>query len=252
MPKPTAFRPAMERALAGRSARILDRCSSTNLEAAEWARDGAPHLSIVVADTQDAGRGRQGRSWIAEPGAGLLASIIVRPELEPSRWGLLPLLAGVAATEAIEARTRVRAGLKWPNDLVVEARKLGGILCEADPGAWAVIGIGINVSGAPSAESLATSLAAQGALRLDRADLAAALLEQLDGCLLEVDATLNRYRERSVTLGAQVRVQPIDGEPLVGVASAIEPDGALRLVVDGGSDRIVHAGDVEHLRLAPR
>lgn len=238
----------MQRALAGRDARILDRCASTNDLAAAWAREGGAHLSIVVADAQDAGRGRQGRSWLAEPGAALLASIIVRPAALPiGRWGLLPVLTGLAAAEAIEARTRVQPQLKWPNDLVVADRKLGGILCEADPGNWAVLGIGINVSGAPDVEQAATSLAAAGALRLDRADLAAAVLTAIDRVLAEPDASLERARARSATLGRGVRALRLDGTTTEGVAAAIEDDGALRIDTPDGPV-IVHAGDVEHLR----
>lgn len=233
----------MQRALAGRDARILSRCVSTNDIAREWARADAPHLAIVVADQQEAGRGRQGRSWLAEPGDALLASIVVRPSLETARWGLLPLLAGVAAADAIERRTSIRIDLKWPNDLLLEGRKLGGILCEADPGAWAVIGIGINVSSSPEVEGTATSLAAAGALRLDRADLAAALLDAVDATLRAPDDAMDRYLQRSVTIGARVRASTLDGAAIVGTATGLGADGAL--VIDGVR---VHAGDVEHLR----
>lgn len=239
----------MRHALAGRDAVILDRCPSTNDIATERARTGAPHLSIVVADVQDAGRGRLDRSWIAEPGAALLCSIIVRPTLELPRWGLLPLLAGLAAAEAIEARTGVAPRLKWPNDLVVDDAKLGGILSEADPGTWAVLGIGINVSATPSVDVPVTSLALAGAHRLDRADLAAAILGKLDTVLEAPDDALIRYVQRSATIGAQVRVTRLAGERIVGTAVGIDPDGSLRVDVDDALVH-VHAGDVETLRRA--
>lgn len=238
----------MQRALMGRDAKILERCGSTNDVARDWARADAPHLAIVVADAQEAGRGRQGRSWLADPGDALLASIIVRPTLEPSRWGLLPLLTGVAAAVAIEQRTGVHVGLKWPNDLVFDARKLGGILCEADPGEWAVLGIGINVSSSPASETEATSLAAAGALRLDRADLAASLLSAVDAVLRSPDAAMIRYEERSVTVGMRVRASTLDGGAIVGLAIGLDPDGALQIETDDGEVARVHAGDVEHLR----
>jgi BirA family biotin operon repressor/biotin-[acetyl-CoA-carboxylase] ligase len=244
VPKPVAFEPAMRRALGGRDARIVERCASTNDLARAWARDGAPHLAIVVADAQDAGRGRHGRAWVAAPGSALLCSIVVRPALEASRWGLLPLLAGVAAADAIDRRTGVGVGLKWPNDLVVDECKLGGILCEADPGAWAVIGIGINVSAAPAG---AASLADAGASRLDRADLAAALLGALEVALGDPDDALERYRSRSVTVGRRVCARTLDGSAIVGEAVEIAEDGAL-VIEEGAVRHRVDAADVEHLR----
>lgn len=240
----------MRRALATRSAQVLERCGSTNDVAAAWARDGASHLSIVVADAQDAGRGRHARTWLSEPGAALLASIVVRPELPVARWGLLPLLTAVACASAIERRTQVQVGVKWPNDLVVDGAKLGGILCEADPGAWAVLGIGINVSGAPHVDRAVASLAELGALRLDRADLAAALLEDVDAALRDPDDGLRRYRELSATLGHPVRITGVDGGIVEGTADAIADDGALRLLRADGTVASVHAGDVEHVRPA--
>lgn len=185
------------------------------------ARD-LPVGSIVVAQHQEAGRGRAGRSWEAAPGTALLASFVLRPN------PILSLAAGVAAAEACGPDVR----LKWPNDLLLEGRKLGGILIEASP-ARAVCGIGINLTSAPA-----------GAARLDRPgdELLARLTERLDfWCSAPPEAVLSRWRDLSATLGRRVRVD-LPGRAFEGIAEDIGPGG--ELIVDG---RPVSAGSVTHL-----
>src|SRR5438067_2702099 len=130
MTKEQDFHLAFRRALAGVSPRIvtLDETGSTNDDARALARAGAPHMTVVVADAQSAARGRLGRSWIVDPNQALNASWIVRPDRPVDQWTVIPLLAGVAAVEAVKVRTHVEARLKWPNDVLVGARKLAGIL----------------------------------------------------------------------------------------------------------------------------
>lgn len=246
MPKPTEFHEAFARALAGvvPGGVTLDETGSTNDDARALAREGAPHLTAVVANAQASGRGRRGRAWMAEPGEALLASWVVRPPFPVERWTLVPLLVGVAAAEAVRARARVDATLKWPNDVLVGERKLAGILVEAEPPSFCVAGLGLNVSQTAFPPDLpATSLALESAVRLDRADLLAAVLRRFDEALREPEGALERYRALCSTLGAAVRVERGGGDPVEGVAERIEPDGAL--VVAG---RRLHAGDVVHLR----
>ncbi len=178
--------------------------------------------SIVVAQHQEAGRGRAGRRWEAPPGTAMLASFVLRPN------PILSLAAGVAAAEACGPEVR----LKWPNDLLLEGRKLGGILVEASA-AKAVCGIGINLTSAP-----------EGAARLDGPgdELLARLTERLGfWCSAPPEAVLDRWRELSVTLGRRVRVD-LPGESFEGVAEDIGAGG--ELIVDG---RPVSAGSVTHL-----
>jgi BirA family transcriptional regulator, biotin operon repressor / biotin---[acetyl-CoA-carboxylase] ligase len=185
------------------------------------ARD-MPVGSIVVAQHQEAGRGRAGRRWEAPPGTAMLASFVLRPN------PILSLAAGVAAAEACGPEVR----LKWPNDLLLEGRKLGGILVEASA-AKAVCGIGINLTSAP-----------EGAARLDGPgdELLARLTERLGfWCSAPPEAVLDRWRELSVTLGRRVRVD-LPGESFEGVAEDIGAGG--ELIVDG---RPVSAGSVTHL-----
>lgn len=246
MPKPTEFHAAFARALRDVSPKAvtLDRTGSTNDDARALGREGAAHLTVVVAQEQTAGRGRLGRTWVAAPGEALLCSWVVRPALPVERWTVLPLLAGLAAVEAVRARTGVEAGLKWPNDLLVRERKLGGILTEAEVPAFAVVGLGLNVSTQRFPEDLpATSLALEGALRLDRADLLARILANFDASLADVEGALERYRAACVTIGRSVRVERSDGGVVAGVARAVTGAGALD--VDGEQ---VAAGDVHHVR----
>ena len=184
---------------------------------------GLPVGSVVVADHQTAGRGRLERSWEAPPGSALLASFVLRPR------ALLSLAAGVAAAEACGPDVR----LKWPNDLMLEDRKLGGILVEVARDR-AIAGIGINLSSAPP-----------GAARLDRPrdelldDLRAAIGRWTSASDAEI---LERWRGLSITIGQHVRVELPD-RVIEGVAQAINANGAL--IVDGLA---VSAGDVVHLR----
>jgi BirA family biotin operon repressor/biotin-[acetyl-CoA-carboxylase] ligase len=184
---------------------------------------GLPIGSVVVADRQTAGRGRLGRRWQSPPGGGLAASFVVAPN------PLASLAAGVAAAEACGAPVR----LKWPNDLLLKGRKLGGILVEGRPGRM-VIGIGINLAWAPPGGA---SLAA------DRDELLERLQDELEWWLQAgPEQVLVRWRERSDTVGRTVRVE-LAAESFVGVAEDIDVDGAL--IVSG---RRVPAADVIHLR----
>lgn len=185
---------------------------------------GLPIGSIVVAEEQTAGRGRLDRTWTAPPGSALLASFVVEPN------PLASIAAGVAAAEACGAEVR----LKWPNDLLLDGRKLGGILVEGSPGRM-VIGIGINLTwGPPEAARLSGTA---------RDELLELLRDRLGHWLAQPrEAVLQRWRELSATLGRRVRLELPHGS-VEGLAEDIAPDGSL--VVDGTA---VHAGDVVHLR----
>jgi BirA family biotin operon repressor/biotin-[acetyl-CoA-carboxylase] ligase len=252
MPKPTEFHAAMARALEGISPKLvtLDETGSTNDDARALARDGAPHLSVVTADSQTAGRGRLDRTWTAEPGAALLASVVLRPATPVDRWTTIPLCVGVVVAEAVRARTGVPAVLKWPNDVLVDERKLGGILVEAEPPSFAVVGFGINVNQTGFGGDLvavATSLAMHGAIRLDRADLLATVVARLDDALRDEASTMERYRSLCETIGRRVRIERAAAEPLEGAAREVDPSGALVVDADVGT-LSVPAGDVKHLR----
>ncbi len=212
---------------AGRFAdvRWFAELDSTNRLAADLVRAGAPDGVVVGADHQTAGRGRRGRTWDSRPGASLLVSVILRPA--PA---LVTLAAGVAAAEACEAVAGVAVGLKWPNDLLLDGAKLGGILSEL-VGDAAVVGLGLNLAWAPAG-------AAMLGAEVDRDVLLHAYLAGLG----TPGAVLDRYRRRCTTLGRRVRVE-LPGGAVEGLATDVDDDG--RLLVDG---RAIAAGDVVHLR----
>ncbi|HEV3376366.1 MAG TPA: biotin--[acetyl-CoA-carboxylase] ligase [Thermoleophilaceae bacterium] len=206
---------------------------STNERARALATAGAPHGTLVTADEQTAGRGRQGRAWVAPPRASLLLSLVLH---DPSE--ALPLAAAVAVCEALP----VEAAIKWPNDIWIDREKVAGILVEGRPQeGWAVLGIGVNVDAAPPLEHV-TSLAHKG-VGLTVAALLDRLLLALDGWLFRpLPEILAAWRYRDALLGETVRWENGSGE-----AVGIDDRGAL--LVDTASGRVaLDAGEVHLLR----
>jgi BirA family biotin operon repressor/biotin-[acetyl-CoA-carboxylase] ligase len=203
---------------------------STNERARELAVAGAPHGTLVTADEQTAGRGRQGRVWAAPPGAALLMSLVLR-----NAPATLPLAAAVAVCEALP----VDAAIKWPNDIWIERRKVAGILVEGRPQeGWAVLGVGVNVHAAPPLEYV-TSL--EGAIGVEV--LLERLVVALDGWLSRpLPAVLAAWRSRDALRGEPVRWQNGSGEGV-----GIDDHGSL--LVDTGSGVVsLDAGEVHLLR----
>lgn len=211
---------------------------STNRYLLDEARAGGSEGLVAVADHQTAGRGRLGRTWEAPPDAALLVSFLLRPDLTLERLHLATASVAVAAAAACEAVAGVTPGLKWPNDLVLDDRKLAGVLAEAELPA-VVVGIGINVSWAPD-----------GAARLgqgvSRDQLLDELLVQVGARYGDWDAVAVEHRRRCSTIGRTVRIELPD-ETFTGIAADLDDHG--RLLVDvGACIRTVTAGDVVHLR----
>jgi BirA family biotin operon repressor/biotin-[acetyl-CoA-carboxylase] ligase len=237
---------ALRRALArdGWRVEVLERTPSTNAVVAERARSGEPAGLVVVAEEQTAGRGRLDRAWVSPPRAGLTFSLLLRPVLPPVRWPWLPLLASVAVARALRSRAGVAAVLKWPNDVLVDGRKVCGLLAEAVGGAL-VVGIGLNVTTRASElpHEHTTSLLLEGARTADRDTLLRAVLREVTGVLADVEAAKVAYRDLCSTVGARVRIELPAEASVEGVADAVDDDG--RLVVDGTAYGV---GDVVHLR----
>jgi len=187
---------ALESALAGTvfagNLHFLPSTGSTNADALEAARVGAPHGSVYFADEQTAGRGRGGNNWLSAAGDGLYVSVLLRPRLPAAHLPLLPLAAGLAAAEAVRSVSSLHADLRWPNDLLIGPRKTGGILVEAkiesaknesEGSLHAVVGIGINVhqrAFPPDLATPATSLDLEAGRRISRQPLLIALLKSLE------------------------------------------------------------------------
>jgi BirA family transcriptional regulator, biotin operon repressor / biotin---[acetyl-CoA-carboxylase] ligase len=211
---------------------------STNAIARELAAAGAPHGTLVTADEQTAGRGRQGRTWTAAAGDSLLMSLLVRGG-EPGA-ALLPLAAAVAVCESLG----VEAQIKWPNDVWIERRKVAGILLEGRPHeGWAVVGIGLNVRTREFPDELrdsATSLAMAG-LATSVDDVRAALVAALDRWIAAPpDEVLSAWRARDALRGSPVTWRGGPG----GTAAGISGDGALIVETAPGERIELHAGEV--------
>jgi BirA family biotin operon repressor/biotin-[acetyl-CoA-carboxylase] ligase len=246
-----------------REVRVVGEIGSTNADLAAAAERGAGEGAVLVAESQTAGRGRLHRDWTSPPRAGLTFSILLRPDDVPTtRWGWLPLLAGVSVARAVARFGEVEARLKWPNDVLVgpDRRKAAGLLAQVAGGA-VVVGIGLNVT--TRADELpegATSLAASGASGTDRDPLLRAILRAVAedyrrwrdaGGDAERSGLAATYDGLSDTLGREVVVTLPAGEPIRGVAGAIAGDGRLVVTGEGGKARAVAAGDVTHVRSAP-
>ena len=203
---------------------------------------------VALADEQTAGRGRHGRTWDATPGAALLASVRLQPELPPERLHLLTLACAVAASDAVRAVGGFDAALKWPNDLVVADRKLAGILAEADGAGAVVVGMGLNLRSDAYPADLADAATAcdeHAAHPVERDELLTVWLRMFDGRLDALDEAVDAAAARSATLGREVRVE-LAREAFTGVATGMTGEGYLIVTVADGTERVVTAGDVVH------
>lgn len=231
---------------------------STNDDLRAMAREGAPEGSLVVADIQEKGRGRMGRAWYGRSRDALQMSLLLRPPLPPRESTLLPLLVAVAVRAALERLDVPGAGIKWPNDVLVDGRKLCGILCEMsvdmDRIEFAILGIGLNVN-TPLLDfprelrGVACSIASVTGQPVSRARVMETVLRELDARVQTAWAgrggeVLDEWRRGSVTLGRRVEVTASRGERVAGVAEDVEDNGALRIRDAAGVAHVVHSGDV--------
>lgn len=234
-----------------------EKVSSTNELAKELAQKGAAQGTVVIAEEQTGGKGRLGRVWYSPPGQGLWFSVILRPEISPVDASKLTLISAVGVARTIRELTRIPAGIKWPNDVLIDQRKVCGILlemsAEIDKINYIVVGVGVNVNldeaKIPAEiDGVAISLAEQEKLKVTRVELLAALLNNLDNLYDEFLAgkfseILTSWKEMSVTLNRWVRV--ISGsETEEGIAFDLDDDGALILMKDDGSVKRILSGDV--------
>lgn len=227
--------------------------ASTNDLAREAGESGAPERTVFVADHQTRGRGRMGRSWLEQPGNALLFSILFRRRLSESF--LLTMLCSVAAAEAIDRVAGVRAEIKWPNDLMLNGKKLAGVLTETSwrrSESFAVVGIGINVNFDPSRvegiPDTATSLLRESGREISRQRLLYEILLEIDA-LLATDpqqlGPLVRSRWAARLWRRLQRVVVVEGnQALEGVFEDVAEDGALLLRLDDGSVQTLRVGDL--------
>lgn len=257
----------------GRRIELFDCLPSTNREAVQLALAEVEHGTVVAADSQTAGRGRLSRTWFSPPGANLYCSIILRMMRPPDRlmeWlSWLPLISALAAAEAIEQVSSTNVSVKWPNDLLISERKVGGILCESGTGTrsgpFQIIGIGINVNVDPEdwpadLSDSATSIWQERRIVVDRNRLLAQLLLELEQCLDELaihgtDRIALAYYQRCSTIGHTVQATLANGDVVVGLAEGIGQDGSLRVRPQAtqpgsGTPELVHlrVADIIHVK----
>lgn len=240
-----------------RSVAVVERIGSTNAELVRRAAEEGPEGAVLVAEHQEAGRGRLDRAWTSPPRAGLTVSVLLRPEVPAARRGWLPLLTGVALAEAVGTVPGIRTALKWPNDLLAaDGSKLAGILAEASGGA-VVVGVGLNVSTRPGElPEGASSLAMEAGRTVDRAPVLLEFLRALERRYLAWTVVLgdpvqsglaHDYLSWCATVGTEVVVTLPDGGVLEGVAEAVDWDGRLVVRAAGGTVELA-SGDVRHVR----
>jgi BirA family transcriptional regulator, biotin operon repressor / biotin---[acetyl-CoA-carboxylase] ligase len=254
----------------GRRIELFEQISSTNQEAINLGQSGVEHGTVVIADRQTAGRGRLARTWFSPGSMNVYCSLVLRANLPANRlmeWlSWLPLITALSAAEAIESVTSAPVSLKWPNDLLMSGRKVGGVLCEnvqASPsGPFQVIGIGINVNMKPEdfpaeLRASATSVWNETHTIVDRNRLIAQLLLEMEQCIEELaghgpQQLALAYQRRCSTVGQKVLASLADGSELTGYAESISKDGSLRIATRSGTlrDTIVElrAADIVHLR----
>jgi len=265
-----SIRSTLATQILGRRIELFEQLPSTNLEATTLGESGVEHGTVVIADRQTAGRGRLGRTWFSPGGTNVYCSLVLRASLPSNRlsdWlSWLPLITALAAAEAIESVTSASISLKWPNDLLLSDRKVGGILCEsvqASPsGPFQIVGVGINVNTKPEdfpeeLRASATSLWNQTHAVVDRNRLIAQLLLELEHCVEELtehgpQQLALAYQRRCSTLGRKVQASLADGSELTGCAESISQDGSLLVstIPGSGPNRTVElrAADIIHLR----
>ncbi len=258
--------PAIESMLSGRcfckKIEIHEELNSTNIRAKELAEQGEPEGTLVVADFQTSGKGRRGRSWESEKGNGIWMSLLLRPKVNPAEVSCLTLVAAMAVANVIRASCKLNAKIKWPNDIVIEGKKLCGILTEMnsemDEIHSVVVGIGINVNQKSFSEELeekATSLMLENGQRIDRGELIANVmnvfseyyekyLQTKDMLLLQKEYNtmlINRNQEVLVYHG--MIEDRLPGEAEHGIAKGIDATGALMVETEHGLKKIV-SGEV--------
>ena len=236
--------------------RRFESIDSTNRYLLDEARRGAAAGLVAVADQQTAGRGRRGRSWSAPPRSSLLVSVLLRPMLPAARVHLLTMAAGIAVCEAVDATAGFTPVLKWPNDVMVDDRKLAGLLAESELGAngeasAVVVGAGVNVDWSappPELADIATACNLVAGRFVDRDALLEAFLASFAERVSALGDVVPEYRRRLSKLGRRVRVETAS-ETLVGTAIDVGATGELIVAAaDDGTRTSVHAGDVVHLR----
>lgn len=241
---------------AGNKIFCYDTTDSTNNQARRLGEAGEPHGTLVTAETQSAGKGRRGRSWASPSGSGIWMSILLRPDLSPAHAPMLTLVAGLSMARAIEKATGLSPRIKWPNDLVLNGRKICGILTEMSTEVeqihYVVIGIGVNANideFPPEIKDNATSLKLELGKAVVRAEIIAAFLEffEKDYETFLKDRNFRHlkkvYNGMLINVGKPVKIMD-PGNEYTGTALGIDEEGRLLVEKEGGGVLAVSSGEV--------
>ena len=244
---PESIKSRLQSRVIGRKILCVDSCESTNDLAWKEALAGAPDGTAVFAEEQTRGRGRFGRVWTAPRGKGLLCSVVLRPEIEVDRVPLMTAMAALAAADVVGDEAQIR----FPNDVMLDGKKIAGILVEARfissrPDMF-IVGVGLNVNAHPP-DMNATSLGEN----VSRVVTARSLLEALDDWYGRLSGTLRDYRkawrERSFILRKRVRVKQ-NGRAVTGTVEDVDPMDGIVLRLESGHPRTIRSEHVEHLEV---
>lgn len=246
----------METAWAGRNLVYLEEVDSTNNYAKKLAEEGAPHGTLVVADYQSGGKGRRGRTWVMPHGKSIAMSLIIHPDIRPEKASMMTLVIGMAAAKAVREITGLKAGIKWPNDVVIEGKKISGILTEMSMEMerihYVVIGIGINANYTEFPEEIrqtATSLQLQLGKPVDRGAVICAVMKAFEAYYEKfmekesMELLEEEYEQMLVNKDREVRVLEPQHE-YNGIARGIDAAGRLLVERENGEITAVYAGEV--------
>lgn len=241
----------------GREIRVFQETTSTNDVVDKMARDGVREGSVVFAESQSKGRGRLGRKWVSPPGKGLWFSVLLRPHFHPQFTTQLTVAAATALVRAIRSQCEITPEIKWPNDVLIRGKKVAGILtelsAELDSVKYVILGIGVDVNlesndFPPEVRPIATSLRVECRRLVNRAELATAILRELDldyerVCSGQFESVAEEWEQRCATIGCNVGIHV--GDRIVrGRAEALDSDGALLVRTQHGHLERIIGGDV--------
>ena len=258
---PTEINPILKTKWIGKRIHHFQALDSTNSEAYELALNGAEEGELVIAESQEKGKGRLGRQWFSPPFLNIYVSLILRPKIPPHQASLITLMAAVATADSIRNFSGLIPSIKWPNDILLRDRKVAGLLneihSEVDRVHFVILGIGINLNidekmFSKEIRDVATSLKIETGETVSRKDFLQSLFLELERwyAMFSEEGSvviLNAWRDRAHIKGKQVKVTSF-GETLAGRAIDVDSDGALILETKDGKQKRVVAGDVEYSR----
>lgn len=241
---------------AGREVTYFDLTDSTNTQARFLAEEGAPHGTLVVAEKQEGGKGRRGRSWESPAGSGIWMSLLLKPEMNPMNASMLTLIMALAAEKGIRETTGLQSMIKWPNDLVLNKKKICGILTEMATDQmeikYVIIGIGINVAQTEFPEEIkatATSLFLESGERVPRSKIIGGIMKAFEEYYEkfmeteDMSGLIDEYNEKLANMNNEVCILAPTGD-FRGVSTGINKTGGLMVRLEDGSETEVISGEV--------